>query len=238
MSAPIVVQATAKHTATIIFVHGLGDTGRGWKPVADMFSRDEELQHVKWILPHAPVKSITANMGMSMPAWYDIYSFKFDCEEDEKGMLETRSTLEGLIKTEVEEGTSLDRIVLGGFSQGGTMTLLTGLTIPMKLGGMVILSGRLALKNKFKQMASENVNDIPIFWGHGKDDPLVTFQFGKASADFIVDELGVKLLDTEQTTSDPKGLEFHAYEGLVHTAGEEELEDLRSWLKRIIPKQG
>ena len=72
-------------------------------------------------------------------------------------MLETRSTLEGLIKAEVEEGTPLDRIVLGGFSQGGTMTLLTGLTIPMKLGGMVILSGRLALKDKFKEVSSSTI---------------------------------------------------------------------------------
>lgn len=34
---------------------GLGDTGLGWKPVADMFSRDKSLQHIKWVLPHAYV---------------------------------------------------------------------------------------------------------------------------------------------------------------------------------------
>jgi hypothetical protein len=32
---------------------GIGDTGYGWKPVADMFRKDSGLHHVKWILPHS-----------------------------------------------------------------------------------------------------------------------------------------------------------------------------------------
>ncbi len=27
---PVVLNATARHTATLIFLHGLGDTGMGW----------------------------------------------------------------------------------------------------------------------------------------------------------------------------------------------------------------
>jgi lysophospholipase-2 len=30
MSSPVVVSASGKHTATLIFLHGLGDTGHGW----------------------------------------------------------------------------------------------------------------------------------------------------------------------------------------------------------------
>lgn len=51
----ITVPAISRHTATVIFVHGLGDTGNGWKPVADMFKRDPGLHHVKWVLPHSYV---------------------------------------------------------------------------------------------------------------------------------------------------------------------------------------
>jgi len=239
MTAPLVVRATAKHTATVIFVHGLGDSGHGWKPIADMFKRDEGLQHVKWILPHAPVEPVTANMGMSMPTWFDIYSFGFDCAEDDKGMLKTKSALEQIIKAEVEEGIAQERIVLGGFSQGGAMSLLTALTTPGKLGGLAVLSGWLPLRQKVKEMMSTNVSNLPIFWGHGKNDPLVTYpKMGKPSADFLVDELGVKRVDEDsQTTGIPVGLEFYGYEGVVHSASEEELDDLRNWLKRVIPKQ-
>ena len=49
----LVVNATAKHTATVLFVHGLGDSGYGWEPVAQMLGREKSLAHVKWILPHA-----------------------------------------------------------------------------------------------------------------------------------------------------------------------------------------
>ena len=67
----ITVTPKAKHTATVIFMHvrchrilsasssdttltqGLGDTGYGWKPVADQLSRDSSFQHIKWVLPHA-----------------------------------------------------------------------------------------------------------------------------------------------------------------------------------------
>jgi predicted esterase len=30
MSTPVIVSASGKHTATLIFLHGLGDTGHGW----------------------------------------------------------------------------------------------------------------------------------------------------------------------------------------------------------------
>jgi len=157
MVAPLkflTIPAAAKHTATVIFAHGLGDTGYGWKAVADMFKGDPSLRHIKWILPHAPTIPITANMGMQMPGWFDIYSFGFKGVEDEDGMLKTVSTLQTLIKNEIEENhITPDRIVLGGFSQGGAMSLLTGLTMKdYKLGGLVALSAWLPIHQKFESV--------------------------------------------------------------------------------------
>jgi hypothetical protein len=73
----LTIPAIGKHTATVVFVHvsislsmrvsplhdttlfsgfqGLGDTGHGWQPVADMFKVDPDLAHVKWVLPHSYV---------------------------------------------------------------------------------------------------------------------------------------------------------------------------------------
>jgi len=84
----LTIPAKAKHTATVVFVHvsisvyvghilknvlliissfsslqrlqGLGDTGYGWQPVADMFKVDPDLAHVKWVLPHSYVFYILA----------------------------------------------------------------------------------------------------------------------------------------------------------------------------------
>lgn len=83
-------------------------------------------------------------------------------------------------------------------------------------------------------MATDHVRKLPLFWGHGTRDPLVLFpSMGRASADFLLRELGVKLAADE---GDATGLSFHGYEGVVHSACEEELDDLRVWLKRVIPE--
>ena len=64
-------------------------------------------------------------------------------------MLETTGQLSALIRAEVDAGIPAHRIVLGGFSQGGAVALLTGLTSEYKLGGVIVLSGWLPLHQKF-----------------------------------------------------------------------------------------
>lgn len=64
----IVQQAKAVHTATLIALHGLGDTGEGWA----FLGPELKLPHVKWVYPTAPVRPITLNGGMSMPGWFDL----------------------------------------------------------------------------------------------------------------------------------------------------------------------
>lgn len=57
--APLVVPALVNHSATVIFVHGLGDTGHGWADAVEMWQRGKRLDNVKFILPHAPQIPIT-----------------------------------------------------------------------------------------------------------------------------------------------------------------------------------
>jgi predicted esterase len=52
-------------TATVFFLHGLGDTGFGWSPVFE----DIAAPQLKYVLPHAPSRAVTLNGGMLMPAW-------------------------------------------------------------------------------------------------------------------------------------------------------------------------
>lgn len=83
---------------------------------------------------------------------FDIYSFGFNTEEDENGMLESARSIDQLISNEIGSGIDASRIVLGGFSQGGTMSFLTGLTGERKLAGIASLSGWLPLPGKFKSV--------------------------------------------------------------------------------------
>ena len=65
-------------------------------------------------------------------------------------MLKSSQRLNELITAETDAGLDASRIVLGGFSQGGAMSLLTGLTSERKLAGLAVLSGFLPLHHKFK----------------------------------------------------------------------------------------
>ena len=83
---------------------------------------------------------------------FDIYSFGFNTEEDEEGMIKSAHLINQVVTSEIDAGINANRIVLGGFSQGGTMSLMSGLTGERKLAGLAVLSGWLPLRNKFKSV--------------------------------------------------------------------------------------
>jgi hypothetical protein len=59
-AAPIVFPATGRHTATVIFIHGLGDSGAGWADAVEyMKTKKQRLDEVKFVLPNAPPIPIT-----------------------------------------------------------------------------------------------------------------------------------------------------------------------------------
>jgi lysophospholipase-1 len=70
-------------------------------------------------------------------------------------MQESAKSIGQLIAKEIDDGMDPGRVLLGGFSQGATMSLLTGLTLEKKLAGLVVLSGWLPMKDKFKSVSSE-----------------------------------------------------------------------------------
>lgn len=107
--------------------------------------------------------------------------------EDEAGILASREYFNGLIQQEINAGIPAERIVLGGFSQGGAMSLFSGLTSKVKLGGIVALSSYLLLSLKFAELLpTPNVNkDTPLFMAHGDQDVVVPIQLGVRSHDAL-----------------------------------------------------
>lgn len=53
------------------------------------------------------------------------------------------------------------------------MSVLSGLSANVKLGGIVALSCWLLLGGKFKELATPENKQTPIFMAHGSFDPLV-----------------------------------------------------------------
>uniref|UniRef100_A0A914ZWI3 palmitoyl-protein hydrolase n=1 Tax=Parascaris univalens TaxID=6257 RepID=A0A914ZWI3_PARUN len=85
---------------------------------------------------------------MQMPAWFDLYGFTPDAEEDESGINMSTKMLHSMIDEEVRSGIPSHRIVIGGFSMGGSLALYAGLTYDKPLAGILGLSSFLVQKSK------------------------------------------------------------------------------------------
>lgn len=195
------------------------------------FRRRDKFSEVKFILPTAPTIPITCNFGMRMPGWYDIVALGGSAEtllanEDEPGILSSQSYFHGLIQQEIDAGIPSDRIVIGGFSQGGAMSIFSGLTAPVKLGGIIGLSSYLALSRKFKDIVpKENLNkETPVFMAHGDADPVVLCAIGQLSYEMLK-ELGY-------------AVEMKTYRGMGHAACPEELDEVEAFLMKRLPPTG
>lgn len=69
------------------------------------------------------------------------------------------------------------------------MSILTGVTSPVKLGGIIGLSSWLLLSQSIKDhIPKENLNkDTPIFMGHGDQDPVVRYELAVESQRILKD---------------------------------------------------
>ncbi|OAQ81021.1 phospholipase/carboxylesterase [Purpureocillium lilacinum] len=232
-AAPLIFPAKGRHTATVIFAHGLGDSGAGWADAVERWRQRQNLSEVKFILPNAPVIPITVNNGYPMPGWFDITSLgaaitsiEAKLNEDTAGILESRKYLHSLIQDEVAAGIPSERVILGGFSQGGAMSIFAGLTAPFKIAGIVGMSSWLLLHQTFKQHVPEDdVNKgTPVLMAHGDRDQMVRYPLAQGS------ERLLKAMGYDVT--------LKTYSGMEHSACLEELDEVEAFIKARLPPKG
>jgi len=203
---------------TVIVLHGLGDSGHGFAPIAEELDLSA-VGAVRFVLPHAPERPVTINGGYVMRAWYDILGTDLARREDEAGLRESQALIEELIAAEKARGVPASRIVLVGFSQGCAMALLTGLRHPERLAGVAGLSGYLPLAASTAAECSAANRDVPLFLAHGTQDPVVLLARGVASRDALA-ALGYPI-------------EWHDYP-MPHSVCAQEIGDLNRWLLRVL----
>ncbi len=204
-------------TASIIFIHGLGDSGHGWSDFA-RYPIFDGIGPISFVFPHANNMPVTLNNGMMMPSWYDIDLTQRE-REDEAGLRASQAQIEALIAREKARGIPAGRIVLAGFSQGGVMTLQTGLRHPEKLAGLICLSCYLPLASKLEAERNAAATDLPIFMAHGRFDQVVQMAWGAQSRDKL-QALGYQV-------------EWHEYL-MEHSSCPEEYRDIGAWLRKVL----
>jgi phospholipase/carboxylesterase len=207
-------KVSGSHKSTLIWLHGLGDSGHGHQSFAQELSFPEELG-VKFIFPHAPSLPVSINGGQSMPAWYDILEMNLGRKIDEDGLENSAIKISELIQNEVDSGIESKNIILVGFSQGGAVALHTALKYPVRLGGIVCMSTYLGT-NRVLSTSNTPVNkNIPIFWGHGRQDPVVPLSLALESIETL------KKVDYD--------VDFHEYD-MEHSIHPKEVIDVQEWI--------
>jgi phospholipase/carboxylesterase len=208
------LQTQSAPRASIIWLHGLGADGFDFVPLV------RELQALgappaRYVFPHAPERPVTVNGGYVMRAWYDVLGPQIDLREDAEGIHQSQSQVQALIEREVGRGTARSRIVLAGFSQGGAITLQTGLRLREPLAGLVVLSGYLPLASTAAAEVSAAARTVPIFMGHGRQDTVIPIDRATASRDAL-SGLGF-------------WVQWHEY-AIPHSVSEDEMRDLARFL--------
>jgi phospholipase/carboxylesterase len=215
------LQTHPSPNTSVIWLHGLGADGYDFIPVVRAL---ESLgaPAARYVFPHAPTRPVTINGGYVMRAWYDILGTELVRREDEDGIRDSQQQVEALIAREVERGAPRDRIVLAGFSQGGAITLQTGLRQGEPLAGLLALSSYLPLAAAFSAERAEASRAVPIFMGHGRSDPVIPLARGIASRDALA-AAGYEV-------------EWHEYE-MQHSVCEEEIQHIAAFLTRVLVKR-
>ena len=210
---------TAPHpTASVIWLHGLGADGNDFVPIVPELKLPASLP-LRFIFPHAPVRSVTINNGMRMRAWYDIAAADLNNRADLAGVRQSQGQLEALIDHEKARGMHSERIVVAGFSQGGAIALYTGLRHGERLAGIMALSTYLVAPDRLAVESSAANRDVPIFMAHGTADPIVRFEWGEASKRML-EAAGYRI-------------EWHSYR-MEHSVCLEEIEAIGAWLCRVL----
>jgi phospholipase/carboxylesterase len=180
----VVIETGAAPNSAIIWLHGLGADGNDFAPIVPELG----VVDARFIFPHAPVRPITVNGGMAMRGWFDIDSLDRNMSLDEPGMEESVARVCDLVQRERDRGIADDRIIIAGFSQGGAIALLAGLTMKPSPAGVIALSTFIPVMYQETLAGRLHDRDIPIFMAHGEHDPVVQMPFGQQAAEFLVNQ--------------------------------------------------
>ena len=154
------VPASEKNSKRLlVMLHGLGDSIEGYRWMSETL----DLPWLNVLLVNAPDK------------YYDGFSW-FDYPDNMgPGILRSRKSLFNLLDDLRTRGYPADQITLGGFSQGGLMTVDAGLRYPHRLAGLMDISGWIfEIENLLKEL-SPMAREQRLLITHGPFDPVIPF---------------------------------------------------------------
>ena len=154
----------------VIFLHGYGADGADLLGLADPLA--PHLPDTVFLSPDAPEPCRNNPMGYQ---WFPIPWLDGSSEAEAKaGMIQSIDDINAFIDARLaDEGMTIDRLAIVGFSQGTMMALHILPRRQEPVAGIVAFSGRLLAP---ETLAAEAVSKPPVLLIHGDQDEMVPFQ--------------------------------------------------------------
>lgn len=165
----LVVETAAKTSHVCLLLHGGGGAPEEFSALIPSITPPG--LGIRYVMPYAPEIALTLFDKQRMRAWYDVVDANLESQQDTPGIETSLQAILSLIETEHGQGAPYDKILVGGFSQGGALALLAALCSPAPLAAAFCLSGYL-LQRDTPPVRAEN-RQSPIFIAHGLYDDLV-----------------------------------------------------------------
>ena len=218
------------HRATLIWTHGLGDSAAGFAPLfseSSLFPSSSLTDHTRIVLPNAPHIPVTLNMGMVMPAWYDILSLDRTGPLDTAGIARSSADLGAVIAAEGEllASQSLDpsdALFVGGFSQGGAISTQTLIDPEIETPTPAAL---IAWSAYVLDGSLPGVDGVDVLVNHGTADEMVTPEWAMPGWEALKDKW------------DPESdFQIVEYPGMGHEVSMPQIAAFDSWISpRLSP---
>lgn len=153
--------AAGGEAALIVLLHGRGANRFDLMALADHMPADARV-----IFPEAPFAAAPWGYGPGS-AWYRFLGRNRPEPDSFSRSLDELAALIAHFQAA--------RVVVGGFSQGGTVGIACALAHPATLTGVLNFSGFLADHARVTASA-ETVRGTKFFWGHGRQDTSIPFE--------------------------------------------------------------
>lgn len=210
--------------ASLILLHGFGDSGGGF--ISSMGGPLIAMDGLRVVFPSAPRVVMG---GFPVSSWLDASS-QSSGAADPRTMLRAGDSMakaavdyvHALIRREVTRGVPADRIVVGGFSQGGLVAMRAALSFAdAPLGGCLALSTFFGDDRASVAAANERLR---LLVAHGMADTVVPPSEARRTEECL------------RRVAPHASVRCRVYEGMGHSSCEEEVRDLRAFLSNVVER--
>jgi len=207
----------------VIFLHGSGDSGSGVSSWLESLGAKTEFDRldIGVVFPSAQLRPYTMYAGDLSTVWHDRKELNIHAWEDVEGIAAMSGNIQKLI-TDITSQLNIpvNKIALGGFSQGGHQSLHAAYSNNVgPVGAVFALGSFLCQESVVYTKLKSSSSHPPLFLSHGSEDSLVWPEWVGTTRDKL------------------SGLNVDVNYSIVHGIGHEmesqQLKDLVLWINEL-----